>query len=176
MAKTPLPFFYLIYTSQAVKLMQSDDLISLLNQSRRNNAVLGLTGMLLYMESRLLTKLEGRFIQVLEGYEPEVRLIYERILSDTRNRGILLLSCGHCDERYFPDWSMGYCSFSKPQGLETDNYFHLGDDFPARLNLAGNGCRRQLLLYFYALNTFPGDLEDCDVELPGSQRSQNNLS
>jgi hypothetical protein len=106
-------FFYLIYTSKADKLMPADDLIFLLEQSSRNNLAFDITGMLLYMETRFITKLEGRFIQVLEGTEGAVQQIYSRIIADKRHNGVLLLNSGFIAKRRFPDWSMAFSSIDE---------------------------------------------------------------
>lgn len=99
--------FYLVYTSLSRKLMSAEELLSLLKQSRSNNIEAGITGLLLYMEPLF----EGRFIQMLEGPETEVRKMFDTITTDHRHRGILLLSSGIAERRQFNDWSMGFRSF-----------------------------------------------------------------
>jgi hypothetical protein len=87
--------------------MSSENLVSLLEQSRSNNIEVGITGLLLYMD----TLLGGRFIQMLEGSETEVRKMFDTIIADDRHRGVLLLSSGNADHRQFDYWSMGFRSF-----------------------------------------------------------------
>ncbi|HTK17967.1 MAG TPA: BLUF domain-containing protein, partial [Mucilaginibacter sp.] len=65
-ARPSRSIFYLIYISTATKLMPDEELYFLLEQSRRDNEQYDITGMLLYMQSRFLNKLEGRFMQLLE--------------------------------------------------------------------------------------------------------------
>jgi hypothetical protein len=69
--------------------------------SYENNAKRGVTGMLLYKE--------GNFMQVLEGDEREVRIVfYEKISADTRHKDIIVLLQGSVAERQFSDWAMGF--------------------------------------------------------------------
>ncbi|WP_367117517.1 BLUF domain-containing protein [uncultured Pedobacter sp.] len=42
--------YYLVYTSIASRLISDEDLLLLLQQSRRNNFAFGITGLLRYME------------------------------------------------------------------------------------------------------------------------------
>src|SRR3954468_16894005 len=83
--------FYLIYISKAKRLMQEDELVALLNESRNWNNDHGLTGMLLYVEGRFIEQNEGRFMQVLEGDERQVKSIFEKIKTDVRHFHIIVL-------------------------------------------------------------------------------------
>ena len=62
---------YLIYISTAVKLMTDAELISILADSRDNNKLKNITGMLLYGD--------GTFIQVLEGGKKDITDTYHKI-------------------------------------------------------------------------------------------------
>ncbi len=95
---------YLIYISSAVKLFSEDDLIELLNKSRKNNSQLGITGILLYKD--------GTFLQVLEGEAAVVRKLYDRIQSDSEHQGATIIEEGELTERQFRDWSMGFYNFN----------------------------------------------------------------
>lgn len=94
---------YLIYISSAVKLFSDDDLIALLNKSRKNNSQLGITGILLYKD--------GTFLQVLEGEAAVVRKLYDIIQSDSEHQGATIIEEGELHERQFRDWSMGFYNF-----------------------------------------------------------------
>lgn len=50
---------------------------------------------------------DGNFIQVLEGEEPVVRKLFEKIWRDARHKLVSIIHAGSLDERQFPDWSMG---------------------------------------------------------------------
>ena len=92
--------FFLVYVSSATRPFSGEDLRVLLETCRKNNAELGVTGMLLYKD--------GNFMQVLEGDEREVRILYEKISTDTRHKDDIVLLQGPVAERQFPDWAMGF--------------------------------------------------------------------
>ncbi len=93
--------FSLTYVSSAVEIFSKSELEHLLAVSHENNAKRGVTGMLLYKE--------GNFMQVLEGDEREVRIVfYEKISADTRHKDINVLLQGPVAERQFPHWDMGF--------------------------------------------------------------------
>jgi hypothetical protein len=99
-ASTFTPLLSLVYTSASTHLMTEAELDALLMKSRERNSQLGLTGMLLYYD--------GAFIQVLEGPEENVRMLYTRIGQDPRHHRVIRLLEEYIPERNFPDWSMGY--------------------------------------------------------------------
>ena len=73
---------------------------SILQASRKNNIVDGITGALLF---------NGHgFAQVLEGSLDAIEKTYERIQCDPRHSDVVLLSNGTCGARTFSDWSMAY--------------------------------------------------------------------
>ncbi len=90
----------IIYASAAVNFFSEAELIDLLKLSRENNAAENITGMLLYKD--------GNFIQAIEGPEPAVNRLYQKILTDPRHQHIMLLGKQPIPERQFPDWSMGF--------------------------------------------------------------------
>jgi len=89
----------LLYVSNTTRKLETGELQDILAASRRNNAPLGVTGMLLYID--------GGFLQVLEGEERTLRQVYDRICADPRhwNARVLL---DHDSPRAFADWSMGF--------------------------------------------------------------------
>ena len=73
---------------------------SILQASRKNNTLDGITGALLF---------NGHgFAQVLEGTLDAIEKTYERIQCDSRHSDVVLLSNGACGARTFSDWSMAY--------------------------------------------------------------------
>lgn len=74
------------------------DLDVILQQSRHNNAVDGITG--------LLWSDGGHFLQVLEGPADSVATVYARIAADPRHRDIRILSDRTVETREFGYWSM----------------------------------------------------------------------
>ena len=94
----------LIYSSHATREMTVQDLEQLLAASRARNALVGITGLLLYRD--------GIFLQCLEGEEGVVRDTYARILRDPRHHRVLHLIEERVDGRSFPDWAM---EFRRPE-------------------------------------------------------------
>jgi hypothetical protein len=78
----------------------------LLETCRKNNAALGVTGMLLYKD--------GNFRQVLEGDEGAMRGLYERIAADPRHNGEISLQEGFAEERQFPTGPWVSATWTRP--------------------------------------------------------------
>ena len=89
----------LLYISTARKAATAE-LDAILAVSRRNNAAIGITG--------LLITGGRRFLQVLEGPAPAVKTIFGRIERDPRHFAIVVLEHQPIQERSFGDWSMGH--------------------------------------------------------------------
>ena len=91
--------YRLIYVSKGTPGIGKAGLQDILAVSRRNNATMGVTGMLLY--------LDGQFLQVLDGERHGVDNLYQRIVADTRHSNLQVLFRGIADGALFPTWSMG---------------------------------------------------------------------
>ena len=90
----------IIYASQATHDVSPDELVALLELSRRNNEAAGLSGMLLYSSQS--------FLQVLEGEPDALAATYARILADGRHTRLRLLMDAEVPAPLFPDWTMGF--------------------------------------------------------------------
>jgi len=130
--------------------MSEQELYSLLEQSRRDNKQYGITGMLIYMQTRFLNKLEGRFMQLLEGREKEVRNIYDRIRQDKRHHHVMLLTDGHEQKRSFVDWSMGFKAIDE-HAANVSGYFQPEGDFLKRA--VNTPSHLNFLRSFYQINS-----------------------
>ena len=86
--------------SSASPRFSADDIAQILLKSRENNAKREITGMLLYKD--------GNVLQVLEGSEENVHLLFEIIQRDPRHRGIIRMYAKPISVRDFPDWTMGF--------------------------------------------------------------------
>ena len=115
-------FFQLVYVSSATELSAKEELIALLEESRRKNALASISGLLLYHD--------GNFMQLLEGEEGQVRATYARILRDPRHGGCMALIKGPVAERTFPDWSMGFRDLASPEVNGTPGYDGFMDPGP----------------------------------------------
>lgn len=90
----------LLYISTARTPLSPPELESLLAVARRNNLAADVTG-LLVVGGR-------RFLQILEGPEPAVLAIYERIARDPRHAALVKLKAQAITQRSFSRWSMGF--------------------------------------------------------------------
>ena len=90
----------LVYISTARGPVDRALIDSILTASRRNNARVGVTG--------LLVSGGRRFLQALEGPEAAVRATYARIKADPRHLGLVQLSARQVDARAFGDWEMAH--------------------------------------------------------------------
>jgi len=115
--------FYLIYISKAAELMSEQRLKEILDQSRERNKRLDITGLLLYVEGKFLNatkqqltrEMSGRFIQVLEGNETQVRELYQLIKHDSKHQQLIVLKEETIPARNFEEWAMGFCAASIEQ-------------------------------------------------------------
>ena len=109
--------YHLIYQSQAITPFTDAELAVLLQRVRTYNRQVHVTGLLLHAP-------DGRFLQILEGEEADVRqLYYKFILADPRHYQCLVLGEGSCAERSFADWNMG---FRVAQADDLHNLLHHG--------------------------------------------------
>lgn len=95
----------LMYASRAAESVGAEELAAILRQSRRNNPLHGVTG--------LLCLSGGIFLQVLEGGRAQVNALYHRIGADPRHRDVMLLTYDEIEERRFAGWSMGVIDLSR---------------------------------------------------------------
>ena len=116
--------FFIIYTSYAAIDFNEDLLKSLLIQSRDRNKTMGITGMLFYFDAT--------FIQLIEGDEEAVKLVYKDICKDTRHRNVVTLKQGELADRYYTNWSMGFKSIDNNELDMIEAYRNL--QAPTKLN------------------------------------------
>ena len=90
----------IVYSSVATKPFSGDELLDLLDEARRSNELMDVTGMLLYRH--------GKFLQVLEGAEATVESLFEKISTDPRHHTCKVLDREIVERREFGDWSMGF--------------------------------------------------------------------
>lgn len=83
----------------------SEAIRSILTASRTNNALVGVTGALMFNA--------GCFAQVLEGPRTGVEERFERIQQDERHGDVTLLAFAPVSDRAFSQWSMGFVGASQ---------------------------------------------------------------
>ena len=133
--------FFHVYASSAVQLFTPEELRALLETSRRNNAALGVSGMLLYKD--------GNFLQVLEGREAAVLQLAEKISRDPRHRGIITLMQGFESDYQFPEWSMGFCDLRSDEAQSLIGYSaFLESSFDPKVLSSDPTAAQRLLLSF----------------------------
>ena len=69
-----------------------------MTSATRNNAAAGITGLLLFNGQN--------FLQLLEGEQDAVDSLLDRVESDPRHSGVVVVTDLEIAERSFPDWSM----------------------------------------------------------------------
>ena len=97
------PIMRLVYVSAAKQAFSEADLDALLDVSRRNNARIAVTGLLLYND--------GNFMQALEGEPEAVERLATKIQADPRHHFFQRLVTEQGAERLFPEWAMAYRRF-----------------------------------------------------------------
>jgi hypothetical protein len=120
---------HIIYFSKAVRQMNEDDLVQLLKESKDWNDPHKLTGMLVYMQGGLLSRNEGRFMQVIEGERNEIDYIFEKIKKDHRHQQITILHYEPITKRDFETWLMGFETVNAIPNEKVKGFFELDDSF-----------------------------------------------
>ncbi|MEZ0487875.1 BLUF domain-containing protein [Fibrella aquatica] len=111
----------IIYFSRAVGPFE-EQLTAMLEQSRRTNALLGITGVFLYVR--------GSIIQVLEGEQQAVEAVYRRIEADPRHHQLERILTRPITHRLFTDLSMGYETINHSQLDQIKAAFPLEGELP----------------------------------------------
>ena len=100
--------YRLVYVSIATPALGEADMLTILNTSQSNNEERYITGFLAHNG-------DG-FMQILEGPQDEVELIYSRIVKDNRHAQVQQVIGETIDQRAFPNWSMNYHRVDGPPG------------------------------------------------------------
>jgi len=131
----------IIYVSKATVLLDTRALREMVAGASRKNRALGITGVLYCADQA--------YLQVLEGDEKAVLLLYADILRDDRHDDIHTVVIRPIKERDFPNWSMGLLeAINEP--IDLTDVLNRSDD---RVGV-WNSARWQSIL-----NTFRAELE-----------------
>ena len=95
----------LLYASHSVKTVTAATIESILEQSRKHNPKLGITG--------ILCQSGDTFMQVLEGGRTAVNLLYNDIVRDPRHKNVVVLHYEEVEQRHFAGWTMGQVNLAK---------------------------------------------------------------
>lgn len=104
----------IIYVSHSFEEMNRNELMQILEKSRKNNKALDVTGMLLYKG--------GNFLQVLEGPDQAVAEIYAKITKDPRHKDVAIISKTYVQAREFPEWEMAFVDMDDPEIINKPGY------------------------------------------------------
>lgn len=88
----------LTYTSLAQFDLTADDVADIHQTAMRNNALEGITGLLIFNGTH--------FLQVIEGDSGAIESLLAKLRSDPRHHGVEIRDRRAIGERSFPDWSM----------------------------------------------------------------------
>lgn len=116
------------YVSASANYMTDEEIAAILVTSRSNNTGRGLTGALMYHR--------GRFIQILEGPDDQVRSRFDVISADPRHNSIHVVSDEPIDERQFPEWTMGFRPLTDDSIKTLDGYDDFFDGSTGEVRLA----------------------------------------
>lgn len=92
--------FHLVYVSSAKPGFGRAQMRGLLERCRVKNETLGITGLLLHHE--------GKLLQVLEGRERAVRALFDAVRADSRHTGVTVLLEEELPARQYPQWPMAF--------------------------------------------------------------------
>jgi hypothetical protein len=106
----------IIYASHTLVPMTSAELVELLDKSRRSNAALGVTGLLLHAD--------GNFMQTIEGERDTVHALLAKIQHDPRHTGILVLCDEPIEQRSYGEWSMAFREISREDAARLPGFQH----------------------------------------------------
>ena len=135
----------IIYCSQASYDLAPQELVTLLEISRRNNEAVGLSGMLLYSSQS--------FLQLLEGDPATLATTYARIEVDDRHVNLRLLLEADVAAPLFPDWTMGFEHIDDEDLADELDGFTPATDYPlVNPDLITNAGVALTLLQLYAKN------------------------
>ncbi len=131
----------IIYTSHATVPLVGDRLRAMVADASRRNRATEITGMLYCAQ--------GAYLQVIEGEESAVLILYADILRDARHDDIHTVVIRPVRKRDFPNWSLGLLeNLSEP--IDLTHVLNRQDD---RVGV-WNDARWQTIL-----NTFRAELE-----------------
>ena len=111
-----------VYASRALQPFGDEDLLQLLKTARQRNEAQGVTGMLVFAA--------GSFLQLFEGDDDAVEVIWDRIRMDPRHGDIRVLHDGPAKSRLFGEWSMGFEHPDQGRLEETLPGYRAGSVYP----------------------------------------------
>ncbi|XWW45079.1 BLUF domain-containing protein [Fibrella sp. USSR17] len=99
--------YCITYFSTAAESTTDQDILDIVEFSRKKNARLNITGVLLYIN--------GSIVQVLEGQQLAVEDVYKSIKADPRHTNVRTAINQPIARRLFSHWYMGYETLTAQQ-------------------------------------------------------------
>ena len=116
----------IIYMSRGVEPMSEEQLRELLLQARAANEAKDITGALIYGDNQ--------FMQIIEGAENDLVLLYSKLINDPRHQNVVKLADKEIIQRNFNQWSMAFNTVSPEEFAQLQGYVE-----PDALNLKAPG-------------------------------------
>ena len=131
----------ILYVSVENHPFTKDGLQALLEQSRKKNAALGITGILIYYKKH--------FFQILEGEKENVFELFRTIKKDNRHLSVILVWDEPIEKRSFKDWTMAFLDLNKLDRSQLQNYSEfLEKGFTSEITKENLTFAQKLLLKF----------------------------
>jgi inorganic pyrophosphatase len=123
-------------------ILTEDTILDILEHSQKNNAQLGLTGMLLYSD--------GIFCQLLEGDPDNVGFLFNKISKDDRHSHISVILDQNVPERLFAQWEIAFKQFKDEEQPNIEGW----SDYLQNPNTALNTMQSNANIILSYLETF----------------------
>lgn len=130
---------HLIYASTSPYEFDRPELIVLLKKARAANALLDITGMLLYENKN--------FFQVLEGSESVVVQLFKKICADKRHQGVVRIIQEPIAKRSFCDWTMSFSNVSREELCTIEGLNDFFEENSVFLQLDGGRAKKLLAAF-----------------------------
>jgi len=127
-----MQLYRLVYYSEAADNLTLQDVKSIAEKASIKNALLLISGGLLYCESK--------FLQILEGGIRPVNKLFETILQDRRHKNVNLIHFSRVSKREFEGWDMSLVFFPTSRDFYPEYIKYSGDDSFDPLSLDGDVC------------------------------------
>lgn len=115
----------LVYISTTLEPLDDAALANILKHARERNAKYGVTGVLIYSDQSVM--------QVLEGVDTAVELIFNIVSSNPLHSGVMIVQDRTVPQRDFAEWSMAFQPMDKQAFALLSGVKVLGPDVLARI-------------------------------------------
>ncbi|MBI1173825.1 MAG: protein kinase [Sideroxydans sp.] len=110
----------LIYESRPTSEVTAEVLLDILSRTQYKNLRLGLSGLLVFHH--------GKFMQLLEGAEQDVKDLFEIIRRDPRHTDVKIILETNSPGRIMPSWVMGFHADSRDSEKISEQNFYISPD------------------------------------------------